>query len=103
MKYTLVIIVSLFLLLAAIFSLPYGYYVYLRIIVCAFSLYCTYHLIDIYDNKVSIYIIPIMVAILFNPIIRIHLDREIWKVVDLAIIALVWYPYIYKKFRDKID
>lgn len=103
MKYLTVMVVSSLLLVASIASLPYGFYTFLRFIVFLFSLYSTYLLIEIYEKKISIYVIPISVAIVYNPLIRIHLDKDTWSVVNLVTIVLLWYPYSFKKFREKIE
>lgn len=103
MKYLFVTIVSILLLIAALINLPYGFYTFLRFVVFIFCIYCVYHLREIYKNKINFFILPILVAILYNPIIRVHLDKESWTVINLITIVLIWYPYILKDFRDKIS
>lgn len=103
MKFFTVSIVSIILLLAALINLPYGFYMFLRFVVCVFSLYCVYNLFWLYGKKTQYYILPILVAVLYNPIIRVHLDRSTWKVINLITIGLLWVPLLFKKYRDSLD
>lgn len=100
MKYLSVIIVSLLLLVAAILNLPYGFYIFLRIVVFLYCAYCTYILVCLFGKKLNYYSLMIVVGILYNPIIRIHLDKETWIVINLVTMLLIWYPYLFKEFRD---
>lgn len=103
MKYLMVSIVSFLLLVAAIVDLPYGYYSFLRIVVFVFSSYCAYQLRMIYKKKVNYYTLPILIALLYNPIVRIYLDKSTWSVINLITIIIIWYPYLFKEFRNKIS
>lgn len=103
MKYFTVIIVSVLLLLAALFKFPYGFYTFLRFAVCSFSVYCSINLVMVYGKKTQYYVLPILVAILYNPIIRVHLDRGTWKVINLVTIGLIWVPFLFREFRDSIE
>jgi len=69
------------MLLIGIADLPYGYYTFLRIVVFVVSLYSVY---QIKDSEKNVWILLYVgLAILFNPIIPIHLyDKEIWMVID---------------------
>jgi uncharacterized protein DUF6804 len=63
------------LLLIGLAPLPYGYYTFLRILVCASCIY----LAKKYHNRFTARsIIFGLLGILYNPIIPIHLTREIW-------------------------
>ena len=69
------------LLLLAVASLPYGYYRFLRI---AITIIAGINAISVYekDNKV-LFIVFIAIAILFNPLIPIYLDKATWTPIDL--------------------
>lgn len=101
MKYIPVGIVSLLLLAASLIDLPYGFYTFLRFVVCGFSVYCIVVLVDIYKKKIGYYFIPICVALLFNPLFPVHLDRDTWAIIDLIAIPLIWFPYLLKEFRNR--
>ena len=83
------------LLFVAMLPLPYGYYLLLRIIACGVfvsSAFITYNR----DEKISPWVF-IILAIVFNPIIKIHFQKEIWIAIDfLSGLFLIIY-------RDKIQ
>ncbi len=78
--------IAILLLLLALLPLPYGYYTFLRIICCGVFAYLGIHALD--DSKTIFAYILFGVAIAYNPIIRIHLNREIWSVVNVITIAI---------------
>lgn len=62
--------------------MPYGYYNLSRLVVCGCSIFYAYNLY----NKPDITFVWIFsfIAILYNPIIPVHLyDKEIWMVVNI--------------------
>lgn len=80
--------------LIAIFHLPYGFYIFLRISVCACSIATAY--LTFNDPKFKfIAWISIAIAILFNPIIPIHLNKEIWSFFNVAVAA--FYSFLTMK------
>ena len=71
------------LLLFAIFPLPYGYYQLLRIVVTISSGISAF---KAYENKnQALTIVFALIFILFNPIIPIYLDKEIWTFIDIIV------------------
>ena len=62
--------------------LPYGYYTLLRLITCGFFIWAA---IINHQNqgKVLPWIFGFL-ALLFNPIIKIHLPKEFWVVIDIS-------------------
>ena len=64
---------------------PYGYYVLLRLIVTGVCLLSAYqaHL----RNNVGIMWLMIAFAVLYNPIVPVHLTREIWTVINLITVG----------------
>lgn len=83
-KNILTIIASGFLFFALFDGLPYGYFTLLRFIVCAVGAYIAY---KVYENsKESLWVWVFSgIAILFNPIIPIHFERETWVIIDLIV------------------
>jgi len=75
-------IISIIFLLVALFPIgEYGYYILLRLIVCATASYSAY---QAYLNHKEIWTwVMAMIAILFNPVMPIHLSKEIWMPIDL--------------------
>ncbi|MBB3917054.1 DUF6804 family protein [Rhizobium fabae] len=88
------ILVPIALLIVAILPLPYGYYSFLRL---AITLSAAYLAWEAYREKYAFNgwaLILSMVALLFNPLIPVYLDRGSWFVIDLAvagIFAMRWY------------
>lgn len=80
------------MLLLAVAPLPYGYYTLLRLIVCGSCAYLalTHHGREGFSPWVCALA---AVALLFNPIVPVHLSKEVWVPIDLAaasFIALHW-------------
>ena len=66
---------------------PYGYYILLRFVICGI---CMYLAVQAYDlNKLGWVWALGITAVVYNPLIRVHLTREIWSIVNLATIALL--------------
>lgn len=67
--------------LLGVFSMPYGYYTFLRIIV---TLGCAFLLLGRDHEQGNIQIMVwIIIGVLFNPVIPIYLDRDLWKIIDI--------------------
>lgn len=83
--------------LIALLPLPYGYYMFLRIAVSLGSGAAIYY--GFKQEKVPPWAwASIATAILFNPIIPIHLTREIWMIFNIASAAL--FGFIAYKIKD---
>lgn len=76
-------IAPLVLLLLALGPWPYGYYTFLRLVVCASALYAAFVLLSGGKSPWLGWIF-VGLAILYNPIFRVHLDRETWSLINLA-------------------
>ena len=71
--------VMLFLSLA---SWPYGYYQLLRFVVCGAAAYVAFTAYN-WQKLWATWLFG-FVAVLFNPLILIHLPREIWQPIDVV-------------------
>lgn len=80
-----------FLLLGA-FPLPYGYYTLLRLIACAVFAWAAY--ISFENKETLLPWVFIVLALLFNPIIKVYLSKEIWAAIDIcsAVLLLIVSP-----------
>lgn len=66
---------------------PYGYYIFLRIVVFGIFAFLA---IKANDLKLVGWVwVLAITAIVYNPIIRVHLNRDIWSVVNVATIVLL--------------
>jgi len=69
------------LLAGAFMPLPYDYYTLLRIVVCVVAVYTAYVSYKA-GNQPWTWIMAVM-ALIFNPIFKIHFSRETWAIIDL--------------------
>ena len=81
MPLPIVYIAAAMLVLGA-FPLPYGYYTLLRFVGCAVFGIAAY----VAFNRKSQYLpwVYALLAIVFNPFIKIHFPKETWMVIDVA-------------------
>lgn len=102
--YTAPCLVCAAMLFIALFQLPYGYYTLLRLVVCLSSTFLAYLAYEIRKMK-SVFLL-ILIAVLFNPVIPVHLDQETWAAIDvvcgLIFLALVFIfkPSVKKKTKE---
>ena len=87
------LIISSVMLLVAVLPLPYGFYTLLRIVVTASAVFAAYYFFKEGGDSQS-GIILALIALLFNPLIPIHLDKVIWIPID---IGTAIYMYILSK------
>ncbi len=67
---------------------PYGFYILLRIVVCAVCAYLAYKYEA--DQTALAWLFGI-IAVVYNPIIPFYLTRELWMPIDLVTaILLLW-------------
>lgn len=90
-----------FLLFWALDRHQYSYYTLLRWITCGVGLYCTYIAVET-GKRLWAWIFGIA-AIIFNPIFPIHLDRNVWAVIDivLGILLLISIFFVREKKQPK--
>jgi len=75
------------LLAIAVASLPYGYFIFMRWFVCAA---CVFHIYLSYTMRKQLSVVVFAVlAILFNPLVPIHLNKESWMPIDLISAAVI--------------
>ena len=79
-------------LLLALAPLPYGYYTLLRIVVCGAAALLAFNDFKRFGS-VSFWVLLMGgIALLFNPIIPIHLSREVWAPINI-LTALALFIY----------
>jgi hypothetical protein len=81
------------ILAIGLLPLPYGYYLFLRIVVAAFSLYAAYEYSREGKKLTGWTLTFVLMALLWSPLLPIHLDRSSWFVLDLAGAALFWFAW----------
>lgn len=92
------------LIIAILSTQSYLFYTVLRWVVCLTLLFSMYNFVThgyktITKPFVPIYIIILIALIaLFNPFIKIHLDKIIWKIIDCFIVLL-----IFSSLKEQLD
>jgi hypothetical protein len=100
MRYIIIRIIAIVLLIWALDEHPYGYYTLLRFAVCGVSAYSVYFAIKI-KNEGWAWTFGV-IAILFNPIIPVHLDRQTWKLIDVGV-AIVFLISLFSLRKIKSE
>ncbi len=96
------IIISIIMLgLSFVGGFPYGYYQLLRLVVCITSIFVVVKMNQLEkENWMWIFVI---LAVIFNPLIPLHLGKELWLIVDaIAIILFVIIMPVLKPNLKKI-
>ena len=69
---------------------PYGYYVFLRWLACPLFLWIAWKSY-LREAATALTIIACILAVIYNPIIRVMLDRDRWELLNLAMAAIaIW-------------
>ena len=92
---------GIFFVLAALFligiaDLDYGYYTFLRVftlISLSTAMLCYYFEAEYFLQPVSI--VCSIIIILFNPILPIYLDKDVWVVLDIISAVCMVFLFIY--------
>ena len=89
------LVIAILMTLAALFSPPYAYYEVLRFVLCGLF---TYSVVSSWE-RASYTLLFLMgaVAIIYNPLVPFHLNREIWVVVNLITAGLLGYLLAIKR------
>lgn len=92
-------IAFILLLAAVVWRLPYGFYTFLRIVVCGTSAYLAWFTWTRRERGWCL--IFVVQTALFNPFIQIHLTRAEWRPVDIlaAGVFAVWVAFALRTHR----
>jgi len=93
-----ILVLMAVLLFAAVAPLPYGFYTFMRIIVCGCAGYMAYHSFSAGEKNLWPWLLG-FIAILFNPVATIHMTKEIWMVAD-ALTGGLFAFLAYKKYKE---
>ncbi len=89
------------MLLIATADLDYSYYQFLRIIICGISVFLAWYFIKL--SFIWFGWVSMVIAVLFNPIFPIFLDKSTWIAIDLICAVLfLASTAIYKHEKDEI-
>lgn len=83
-------------------SNPYGYYILLRIVICAICIFLTIRAAE-YEREGWAWTLGVL-AFVYNPIFPVHLTREVWSVVNVLTIAIfVWTIWANRERSDMTE
>jgi len=80
---------------------PYGYYAFLRWMVCPAMVWIAW---KAYNSSFGILMVITagLFAVLFNPLLRVMLDREKWEILNIGLIAVaIWSAVVSLKFSGQ--
>lgn len=92
-------IIAATLLFWALARHPYGYYQILRFVTTGTAIYCAY---SFWEHRIKV--IPwvfVSIAVLFNPLIPIYLDKSTWGVIDV-VVGIVFLGAAGVKGREEV-
>ena len=84
-----ILVVSMFALGVALLPLPYAYYMLLRVGMCGVFAYLAYTASQ--SNEQGLAWVLGVTAVIYNPFAPLHLGREVWTVINLATIGLLFF------------
>ena len=75
--------------LVALASMPYGYYMLLRVFFC---MVCIYYLVSIGPGFASGHcVVLVILAVLYNPVLPVHLaSKPLWSLANLGTVVYLW-------------
>lgn len=79
-------IIASIMLLWALNPNPYDYYILLRWVCCGVFAYLTYQAIE--RGKHGWAWILGITSVLYNPIIRVHLNRDLWSIINIITVGI---------------
>lgn len=95
-------VIAIVMLLWALYPKnPYGYYILLRWVCCGVFSYLAFQAY-LKENYSWIWVLGITAAV-YNPIIRVHLNREMWTVINLITIGIALASVFILKRKNQED
>jgi hypothetical protein len=77
----------------------YGYFILLRWVCCAVFAFLTFQALT-QKKQAWVWILGVT-AVVYNPIVRIHLTREIWSIVNVITIGIAGASFFALNVRDR--
>ena len=90
-------IVLAFILLLCLLPLPYGFFVFVRLITTIVFGYLAY---DFYQHgETAKCVVAALIMLLFQPFAKITFEREIWNVIDIIVALLLFGHVIWERVK----
>ena len=81
---------------------PYGYYILLRWVCCGLFAYLAFQAVE-QEKQAWVWALGIT-ALLYNPIFRVHLNRDLWSIINVVTIGIAVVSVFALKIKnDKQD
>ena len=77
------------LLILCLFNMPYGYYELVRYLSLAFFAYAAYK--EFKSERAELGIVFIILALMFQPFLKLAFGRVIWIIIDIVVAAFCLY------------
>lgn len=94
-----ILIILVIALLICLLPMPYGYYILIRyvftIIFCIMGYNC------FLQKQKELCIIYVALAILFQPIFKLPLGRDVWNFVDVIVAIFLIYLFLREKYEKR--
>jgi hypothetical protein len=87
------------LLFGCLADMPYGYFQFVRFASMAGFAYLAYH--NSQQNRTEMVFVYALLALLFQPFLKISLGRELWNIVDVIVGIFLLVSLFVKKDEDK--
>ncbi|MCB9202183.1 MAG: DUF4339 domain-containing protein [Flavobacteriales bacterium] len=95
-------IIYAIMLFACLWDLPYGYYQLVRFIGLVLFGYLAF--VNYQSSRAERFFIFLILAILFQPIIKISFGREIWNIIDVVVgFGLIFDVFSSSKLKDILE
>jgi hypothetical protein len=72
---------------------PYGYYIFLRWAACPLFAWIAWKAFDRYKNVV-LAVAAGLLALLYNPIVRVSMERDRWEIINMGMIAVALWSVV---------
>ena len=93
----IICIVLALVLLLCLFPLPYGFFVFVRLIATIVFGYLIY---DFYQRGETIKcIVAVLLLLIFQPFAKVSFAREIWQVIDVIVALLLFGNVIWERVK----
>ena len=82
-------------LLLCLLPMPYGYFILVRLAVSVIGLCWVNKFYSV--QKIPLAVITFGIVVLFQPFLRLSLDRSTWNIIDIVLATVVTFAILNKK------
>lgn len=98
MKLDIKIILAIALLICLL-PMPYGYFILIRYVSTIIFSIMAYNCFS--QNQKELCIIYVVLATLFQPILKLPLGREVWNFVDVLVAIFLIYLFLKERYEKR--